>query len=311
MDPVEPWIDADAVRRMAAQLLSRSDTPELGERPDAGFGPGFEGFVGSSAPPPAPERIADESARGPSEVTPVEPPERARPEPVPVEEQEQARPEPVPIEEPAVAAEASPHPVGPPPLPPSRLAPEAASPEAPAPARESDRKPEPQRAAAEPEPPPDAPAAASPERRETQEQVAPSKAESPFRRVETESAGRPAAADPGRERLLARLEHFRDSLCRHAQAKGVFILDREGEPILDDPTFGKLHFLARSLAQAYRPVEGQAGNVHVKVGAEAFLVVVPVDTRAGCMVLGTVLRQPLDAAAVEVVSKALVKVVDG
>ncbi|WP_367873716.1 hypothetical protein [Luteolibacter sp. Populi] len=105
--------------------------------------------------------------------------------------------------------------------------------------------------------------------------------------------------------LLERLARFRDQLIRHTGAQGVFILDREGKPVMEDPAFGKLHFLARSLAQAYRPVAGQAGNVHVKIGSNAVLEVVPVDTPFGCLVLGTVMPRPLTAAAVAEIAAAL------
>jgi hypothetical protein len=74
---------------------------------------------------------------------------------------------------------------------------------------------------------------------------------------------------------------------------------------MEDPAFGKLHFLARSLAQAYRPVAGQAGNVHVKIGANAVLEVVPVETPFGCLVLGAVVARPLSAAAVAEIAAAL------
>lgn len=117
----------------------------------------------------------------------------------------------------------------------------------------------------------------------------------------------PAAA-PGQERrgpLLERLARFRDTLIRHTGAQGVFILDREGKPVMEDPAFAKLHFLARSLAQAYRPVSGQAGNVHVKIGSNAVLEVVPVETPFGCLVLGAVMPRPLTAAAVAEIAAAL------
>lgn len=105
--------------------------------------------------------------------------------------------------------------------------------------------------------------------------------------------------------LLDRLARFREALIRHTGAQGVFILDREGKPVMEDPAFGKLHFLARSLAQAYRPVAGQAGNVHVKIGSSAVLEVVPVETPFGCLVLGAVVARPLSAAAVAEIAAAL------
>ena len=196
MDPLEPWIDASAVRRMAERLMANSDEPEVVAGPDAGFGTEFVGFAGGA-------------------------PERA----------------------PAVALEEAPALV---------FEPVAASPEPAAPAP--------------------APVTASPE---------------------------------GRGPLWERLSRFRDALIRHTGAQGVFILDREGKPVMEDPAFGKLHFLARSLAQAYRPVSGQSGNVHVKIGSNAVLEVVPVETPFGCLVLGAVMPRPLTAAAVAEIAEAL------
>jgi hypothetical protein len=196
MDPLEPWIDASAVRRMAERLLEDTREPEVVAGPDAGFGSEFVGFAGAS-------------------------PGRA----------------------PAVAME----------LPPAMVfEPVAAVPEVPL-----------------------APAATA------------------------------AAGTEGRGPLWDRLSRFREALIRHTGAQGVFILDREGKPVMEDPAFGKLHFLARSLAQAYRPVSGQAGNVHVKIGSNAVLEVVPVETPFGCLVLGAVMPRPLTAAAVAEIAEAL------
>jgi hypothetical protein len=196
MDPLEPWIDASAVRRMAERLMADSNEPEVVAGPDAGFGTEFVGFAGGS-------------------------PERA----------------------PAVAFEEAPALI---------FEPVTVSPE---------------------------PAALAP---------------APV-----------AAAPEGRGPLWERLSRFRDALIRHTGAQGVFILDREGKPVMEDPAFGKLHFLARSLAQAYRPVSGQSGNVHVKIGSNAVLEVVPVETPFGCLVLGAVMPRPLTAAAVAEIAEAL------
>ena len=196
MDPLEPWIDASAVRRMAERLRVDSEEPEVNPGPDAGFGNEFVGFAGEARREAAPA------------VAVMEPP--------------------------AMVFE----PVGP--APDSPLPPVAA-----------------------------------------------------------------AVAPEGRGPLWERLSRFRDALIRHTGAQGVFILDREGKPVMEDPAFGKLHFLARSLAQAYRPVAGQSGNVHVKIGSNAVLEVVPVETPFGCLVLGAVMPRALTAAAVAEIAEAL------
>ncbi len=197
MDPVEPWIDGEAVRRLARQLTAPPRREQKQPGDDAGFGPGFEGFITSGSAP-------IEADRYPAEQAPAKPFLATPP-------------------------------------------------------------------AADAPPPPAAP--------EIDESL--------------------------REPLLARLDRYREWLVRQLDARGAFVLERDGEPVLDDPNYTKLHFLARSLAQAYRPVKGEIGNVHVKVGAEAYLVVVPVDTAFGRLVLGAVLPQPLDAATVEVVADSL------
>lgn len=226
MDPIEPWIDASAVRRLAENLLSPSREETVDAGPDAGFGNDFVGFA-SDRP-----RLAETSAEP---TRPPVPAAAAAPPP----QLEEAPPKPFTPLEPAPAAPAQA------PVPPSL-------PTAPAPAE--------------------------------------------------------AAAPPAQEKrgpLLDRLIRFRELLMRHTGAQGVFILDREGKPVMEDPAFGKLHFLARSLAQAYRPVAGQAGNVHVKIGSNAVLEVVPVETPFGCLVLGAVVPGPLTAAAVAEIAAAL------
>lgn len=134
---------------------------------------------------------------------------------------------------------------------------------------------------------------------------APARVFEPVAPVVGASPAAEAAATERRGPLWVRLARFREALIRHTGAQGVFILDREGKPVMEDAAFGKLHFLARSLAQAYRPVAGQAGNVHVKIGSNAVLEVVPVETPFGCLVLGAVVARPLAAGAVGEIASAL------
>ncbi|MEK7952834.1 hypothetical protein [Luteolibacter soli] len=206
MDPLEPWVDASAVRRLAESLLADRNEPAVADSPDAGFGTDFVGFAGGAprpvaSPPPAPAPLAAQVRDLPDdEVFESELDDSLPPVPAPA-----------PVE----------------PLP------------------------------------------------------------------------------PGRGPLLVRLARFRDALIRHTGARGVFILDREGKPVMEDPAYARMHFLARSLAQAYRPVAGQAGNVHVKIGANEVLEVVPVETPFGWLVLGTVVPRPLTAVVVAEIAAAL------
>ena len=108
--------------------------------------------------------------------------------------------------------------------------------------------------------------------------------------------------------FLDRVHRFRDWMRQHFAATGLFILVREGAVIFDESSHGRLHFLARSLAQASRKPGGSAGNVHVKVGAEAILEVIPLDTPYGWMVLGAVVPNALSPAAIAIVIDALLQV---
>jgi len=198
MDPLEPWIDASAVRRLAESLLADNREPEVTDSPDAGFGNDFVGFAGGSPRPATPPPVAPELPGDEVFESELDAPMPPAVDPTPAE-----------------------------PLP------------------------------------------------------------------------------PGRGPLLVRLARFRDALIRHTGARGVFILDREGKPVMEDPAYARMHFLARSLAQAYRPVAGQAGNVHVKIGANEVLEVVPVETPFGWLVLGTVVPRPLTAVVVAEIAAAL------
>ena len=108
--------------------------------------------------------------------------------------------------------------------------------------------------------------------------------------------------------FLDRITRFRDWMRHHFAATGIFILDREGAVIFDESGHGRLHFLARSLALASRRPGTLVGNVHVKIGAGATLEVIPVETAYGCLVLGAVVPEALDPAAVSAVMEALAQV---
>jgi hypothetical protein len=110
---------------------------------------------------------------------------------------------------------------------------------------------------------------------------------------------------PTRGAFLERISRFRDWMHQGFSATGVFILDREGAVIFDESGHGKLHFLARSLALAARRPGNVEANVHVKVGAESVLEVIPVESPYGRLVLGAVVPAPLAAQAVVKVMEAL------
>lgn len=123
---------------------------------------------------------------------------------------------------------------------------------------------------------------------------------------------RPKALEPlpssARGPFLERIQRFRDWMRHQFTATGIFILDREGLVIFDESNHGRLHFMARSLALASRRQGSPLGNVHVKIGAEATLEVIPVETAYGCLVLGAVVPDALPPAAITAVMNALSQV---
>lgn len=114
------------------------------------------------------------------------------------------------------------------------------------------------------------------------------------------------AAETPRGPFLQRVQRFRDWLREQFAARGVFVLDRDGRLIFDDGVNPKLHALARSLAVASRVAAG-AGNVHFKIGSEATLEVIPVDTHYGPMVLGAVVPQAISPRGVALVIDGLAR----
>jgi hypothetical protein len=71
MDPLQPWIDADEVRRLALRLMKPSRDPDIGIA-DAGFDEGFVGFAGSRPAAPEPPALPV-SPPAPPPVSPPQP----------------------------------------------------------------------------------------------------------------------------------------------------------------------------------------------------------------------------------------------
>lgn len=111
----------------------------------------------------------------------------------------------------------------------------------------------------------------------------------------------PSASGP----FLEKIRRFRDWMRREFAADGVFILDDQGAVIFDDGPHERLHFLARSMAQASRRPGARTGNVHVKIGAATTLELIPVESAHGCLVLGAAVPVSLPPESVRVVMEAL------
>jgi len=105
--------------------------------------------------------------------------------------------------------------------------------------------------------------------------------------------------------FLQRVQRFRSWLREQFGVSGMFLLDREGTTIFDDGLPENLQALARSLAQASRVAAGAGSNVHVKVGADATLEVIPVDTHYGVIVLGAIVPQAVSPRGVALIIDGL------
>ncbi|MDA0765249.1 MAG: hypothetical protein O3A92_00290 [Verrucomicrobia bacterium] len=117
--------------------------------------------------------------------------------------------------------------------------------------------------------------------------------------------------------FMDRLRAYGHWLHRSIAAKAFFVADREGELLIDEINSPKLLQVARTLAQASWAANRQAGSgpavgsLHVKLGAESVLEVLPVTSRYGPLILGIIVPSLLPAATVQVVGSSLERVVDG
>jgi hypothetical protein len=124
--------------------------------------------------------------------------------------------------------------------------------------------------------------------------------------------GEPLVSTP----FVAGLQAYGIWLREEIQAKSFFVTDLEGGILIDDVQSPKLHQVARTLAQASRTANRQAGaaavgNLHVKIASETVLAVMPVMTRYGPLILGIIVAQPLSGNNAETVARGLQQVIDG
>ena len=250
MEPLQSWLDAKAVRRMAEDLMAPA--PEVEEPTvDAGYGDAFEGFAAATsevetATPPA---ATPPAATPPAATPPVATPPVATPPP--------AKDEPKPAFQPAM-----------------NLAQES-------PAIESEA--------------------------DSDASVEFDDARPPAESSEIE--GGSAAARPQvevRGPFLSRVQQFSETIRRHLGAQAMFLIDDEGQIILDELGNTKLVQVARNLANASHRASRQTagavtvGNLHIKIGASETLEVIPVQSCYGLLILGVIFPAPIGAAVIQV-----------
>lgn len=267
MDPIDSWVDAAAVRKLAASLVAPSLQAE--ETPAESYGPAFVGFERSPTPPAA--------------VVPA--PAPPSPQPTTAEASPPAK-----VESQARAALAG-----------ARQQAERGGILAPAQA---------QTPAAQ-----SAPVAEAPEPRVPAPTAQPSPAPEPHIRTEaTPQQTKPLASPRGL--FMERLRLYGDWLHQSVGVKAFFVADREGELLIDEVHSLKLLQVARTLAHASWAANRQAGggspgaSLHVKLGAESVLEVLPVSTHYGPLILALVVPGLLPTATVQVVASSLQKAVN-
>ena len=112
------------------------------------------------------------------------------------------------------------------------------------------------------------------------------------------------ASEPPHDRFT----RFRDWLHQRFSATDIFILDHDGTVIFDESRHGRLHFLARSVALASLRTGNSPRNVHVKIGVEAILEIIPIATADSYLVLGAVVTDSLDPASNVLIRDALFQI---
>ena len=116
--------------------------------------------------------------------------------------------------------------------------------------------------------------------------------------------------------FLSRIRQFSQVIREDLGAKAMFLIDVNGQILLDEVENPKLIQVARTLANASQRANRQSagaaavGNLHVKIGASSTLEVIPVDGRYGLLILGVVFPGPIGAVRVMQVADELHRTIE-
>lgn len=119
----------------------------------------------------------------------------------------------------------------------------------------------------------------------------------------TQQAFTPPPQPSPETRFQQRIEIFRSWLSSSFQATDIFILNEKGDVLFDEGDHGRLHFMARNLVLSSSSPE----NIHVKIGPESVLEVIPCETAFGRIVLGALVPAPIPAASVRTITEVLIQ----
>jgi hypothetical protein len=108
-----------------------------------------------------------------------------------------------------------------------------------------------------------------------------------------------------REVFLAQLPKFQQWLVSEFSAKGVFLVDQEGDSVFDKSGQTRLHFMARSLMVSSKTTGSCPSHVRLRISSDRILELIPAETPAlGKFVIGVLVPQALSSEAVQAVVAA-------
>lgn len=116
--------------------------------------------------------------------------------------------------------------------------------------------------------------------------------------------------------FLSRIRQFSEVIRKDLGARAMFLIDVNGQILLDEVENAKLIQVARTLANASQRANRQSpgaaavGNLHVKIGASSTLEVIPVDSRYGLLILGVIFPGPIGAVRVMQVADELFRTIE-
>ncbi len=113
----------------------------------------------------------------------------------------------------------------------------------------------------------------------------------------------------GDEPILARVNQFGKWLKGPLRVRNFFVSNTAGKVLIDELGNPKLIQVARSLSSASGTTsETEVGSLHVRIGDDAILEVVPTPSQFGTLILGLIVEAPLSEEAIREVRLGLEEV---